>query len=118
MSEQTKWSMIILALAAAVFALVASLSEPERGLLAGYSTGVILTAVYIKWRMRESWYFWAVIGLATALHAILVAALDLPRLDHPGVYAVPLCIIDVAVIFALLEFLDRNIRDSSGPGRR
>lgn len=104
-ADRRKWSLLIFLPAAALFSLFAWQDQPERGLLAGYSAAVILTAVLIKWRLRESPFFWVIIGAAALVHAVAVAMINLPRLQAPGIFAVPLCVIDIAAIFGLLSLV-------------
>lgn len=105
-SQRRVVSVLIFLPAAAVFGLFAYLSQPERGLLAAYSIAVILTAVYIKWRLRHSPLFWAVIISIVLLHAVAVAMTNVSRLTAPGVVAVPLCILDLAAIFGFLSAVE------------
>jgi hypothetical protein len=112
--------LIITAILAPVFALLAFFANAEVGLTAIIVLGMITCAIKIRWNLRKHVWFWATIVFILALHVPLFFIVRWPQGKGPTIaYTMPIGFADFFIILGALRLAEKLFsKDSSIPLRR
>ena len=107
--------LIIGAILAPVFFLLAYVSNDDMALAACVVLAAILFAIKMRWYLRKRLWFWAIIVFILALHIPLVFMVRWPHGNVPTlVYTVPIGVADFAIILGTVGVGERFFsKDSS-----
>lgn len=109
-----RFSITFSVLAAGIFLLFAVGAQPERGLVAACSFGVIATVTYLNWSIHTTGYCKAVITLATILHVSAVYYISPPHFVSPVFTVTPIAIADTLLLIYILDRLRGRNRSRGG----
>jgi len=105
-----KWALLIFVLSAPIFMIFAYFDRSDKGLVAYFSCAIILTLLRASWPLRRMSWFWPVMILATAIHALAVWRISFTALDFPAVILVPFGIVDFLAWFYVVWSLSKRVR--------
>lgn len=103
------WKVSYTLVCLSVFGVFAAFSQPDRGVVAGFSTAAIVLAARIRWDLHVSMWFWSTIGTLFVVHAALVYAWGWRITIKPTIILAPLALLDFVAVISLLFFLERSL---------
>jgi hypothetical protein len=82
-----------------VFFFFVYLGKPEMGFTVMIVLGIIMIAIYLRWKLRKHVWFWATIAFILLLHIPLFFVIRWPDTNVPTIaYSLPLGITDFLLI--------------------
>jgi hypothetical protein len=91
-----------------VFFLFVYLGKPEMGFTVMIVLGMIMIAVYLRWRLRKRLWFWATIAFILLLHIPLFFIVRWPDSKIPTIaYSMPIGIVDFLLISGAIGLAER-----------
>ncbi len=73
-----------------------------------FSILVIVVAIKMKWELRKRVWFWAAMVAITALHISLIVCVPWTTRWIPALLITPILVADLAVILAIIIFLEKQ----------
>lgn len=103
------WKIGYALLCLSVFGVFAAFSQPDRGVVAGFSTAAIVLAAKIRWDLHNRVWFWCTIGTMFVVHAVLVYAWGWRITIKPTILLAPLALMDFIIVISLIFFVERSL---------
>ena|SRR5271154_6323248 len=109
------WALIVLALCAPIYFLVAHLSNPGEARAAALCIGVLLFVLRAFWSLRERLWFWAIIVAVALSEAFLVTRISWSSKDITGPILSVIAIADFILIYGIISVARRMlVRPNNG----
>jgi hypothetical protein len=70
---------------------------------------VIVYVTFAKWELRRRVWFWPVIVVVVALHALAIILVPWKTTSLPSIASLPFVVADLAVVLGIMTFLDRRL---------
>lgn len=112
----TVWKLGYTALCLVVFGIFAAFSQPDRGVVAGFSTAAIVLAARLRWDVRNTTWFWGAIGTIALAHAVLVYVWGWSISVKPTILLAPLALADFIIIISAIFLVERVYGRGSNNG--
>lgn len=98
-----------------VFVLFVYLGKAEMGFTVTLVLGMVMIAIYVRWKLRKHVWFWVAIASILFLHIPLFFAVRWPETNVPMiVYAMPIGIADFLLINGAISLAEKLFsKDSS-----
>jgi hypothetical protein len=102
-----KWGLIALLLSLPIGTGVSHFVDPERGMAAGISSGLLIVAIRAFWYLRRQPWFWMTVAVLTIMHSVLVLVVPWPNkgLSSPALW--PIGIADFAAICGCVKLVEK-----------
>jgi hypothetical protein len=105
--------LIVVLCALPVFFLFRFFGRDDLALPAFIYSAMILLAIGIRWKLKTRPWFWAVIAVVVALHALLLFRFTWPHFQVSRISLLPIGLVDLLTILGIIWLIETFIVRSS-----
>lgn len=81
-----------------------------------YATAIIIITVAMRWKLRGHAWFWATMGIFTALHVVLILLLPWTAKWIPAIVVIPIAIADSYAMLWVISVVAKSMGERSRRG--
>jgi len=106
----TRWKVSYVIGCMSTFCLFALLSQPGRGVIAGFSFASIVLAARVRWQLRRFYWFWLFLLIAVLLHIAVLEIFNPTFGAQPTIIFAPFAIADFAILMICLFWIEKAMK--------
>lgn len=99
-----------------VFAVLAAIGQPDRGVVAAFSAASIILAAKIRWDARTQRWFFPLLASILLVHIYAVFGLDWAVELKPTILLAPIAFLDFCAVISLIFAAERLFAPRSTDG--